>query len=145
MRGRWVHSGAPLGSLGSSAVVGFNLVRLGDRWVHSGAPWGSFSSYRVVGFTRVRPEGRWVHIGARLGSMGDHWVSLGSSGVVGFTWVRPGGVSVYAGSMVFTRVYPGGRWVHPVPLGSLRCTQGVVGFNLGRWVNSGAPWVSLDS
>ena len=30
IHGRWVLSGAPLGSLGSSGVVGFNRVRLGD-------------------------------------------------------------------------------------------------------------------
>ena len=104
-------------------------MRLGGRLVHIGSLGLLGCALRVVGFI----WGRWVHIGARLGSMGDHWVSLGSSGVVGFTRVRPGGVSVYAESMVFTRVYPGGRWVHPVP------------FIRGRWVHSGATRGSLCS
>ena len=79
IRGSSVHSGAPLWSLGSSGVVGFNRVRLGDHWVHSVAPWGSLGSSRVVGFTRVRPEGRWVH----LRSLGSHGVRLWGA------WVHP--------------------------------------------------------
>ena len=52
IRGRWVYSGSPWGSLGSSGVTGFNQVR-----------------HRVVEFTRVRPAGRTVHAGS-LGSLG---------------------------------------------------------------------------
>ena len=43
------------------------------------------------------------------------------------------------------RVCSGVRWVHPGRLGSLWCANGVIGFILGRWVHSGAPWVSLGS
>ena len=52
----------------------------------------------------MSPEGRWVHLGA-------HWGSLVSSRVVGFS-----------------RVCPGGLWVHPVLLVSLGCSLGVDGF-----------------
>ena len=46
-------------------VVGF----IRGRWVHSGSPWGSLGSSWVVGFTRVRYLGRWVHPGL-LDSLG---------------------------------------------------------------------------
>ena len=36
IQGRWVHSDAPLGSLGSFGVVPFIRVRPRVRWVHSG-------------------------------------------------------------------------------------------------------------
>ena len=49
----------------------------------------------------MNPGGRWVHLCA-------HWGSLVLSGVVGFT-----------------RVCPGGGWVHPGLLGSLRCSLGI--------------------
>ena len=45
----------------------------------------------------------------------------------------------------FTRVRPGGRWVHPGSLGSLRCALIIVGFIRGRLVHSGSPWGSLGS
>ena len=109
--GRWVHSGAPLVSLGSSrvaleyalGVVGFIM----DHW----APYGLLRLFEVGGFTRMRPggcwvkpwslgnallgvdfmRGRWVHPGRHSGTpLG----SLGSSGDVGFTRVRPWVVSV---------------------------------------------------
>ena len=43
----------------------------------------------------------------------------------------------------FTRVFTRGLWVHPGSLGSFQCAHEVVGFNFGRWVHSGAPWVSF--
>ena len=54
------------------------------------------------------------------------WGSLGSSGFVHFTRVRPGG-----------------SWVHPGSLGLLEFALGVVGFTQGRSVHSGSPWGSL--
>ena len=61
IRGLWVHSGSPCGSLGSSVVVGFIRVRPSDSW---GARWGSLSTSGVVRFIRVRPWGRCVHSGS---------------------------------------------------------------------------------
>ena len=34
------------------------------RWVQSSAPWGSLDLSGVVGVTCVRPGGRWVHPGS---------------------------------------------------------------------------------
>ena len=73
IRGRCVHSGAPLGSSGSFGVfggcallrvVGFTRVRPGSRrghWVRAGAPWRLSDYFGVDGFTRVRPGCRRVH------------------------------------------------------------------------------------
>ena len=53
---------------------------------------------------------------------------------------------------MLTRVRPGGRWVHPRLLGSLRFAIGVVGFvgfvrvrHGGRLVRSGVRWVHSRS
>ena len=64
MRGRWVHSGAHCGSLGSSGVVGFNQVGLGDPWVHPGRLGSLVCALGVVEFMWVR----WVHSGAPCGT-----------------------------------------------------------------------------
>ena len=45
----------------------------------------------------------------------------------------------------FTRVRPGGHWVHPGYLRSLRCALVIVGFIWGRLVQSSSPWGSLGS
>ena len=46
---RWIHSRS-LGSFGCDlGVVGF----IKGRWVHSGASWGSLGSFGVVGFIGV--------------------------------------------------------------------------------------------
>ena len=125
-------------------VVRLTQVRPGNRWVHSGSPWGSLGSSGVVEFTWVRPGCRCVDmrslgsLGFTLGVVGSFrfgWVysgsplgSLGSSGVAGFTQVGPGSPAVHAESQ-----------------GSLRFPLGVVGFILGRWVHSVSPWGSLCS
>ena len=51
IRGRWVHSGSPSGSLGSSWVVGFTQVRPWLLWVHP-----------------------WWHSSTRSGSLGSSWI-----------------------------------------------------------------------
>ena len=112
MRGRCVHSRSRWGSLGSSGVVGFTLVRAGVRWVHSRSL-GSF----------IRD--RWVHSVSPWGSLSFLWWSLSSTAVVGFTWVLPGD-----------------RWVHPVSIGSIGFALGFVQFIRGRCVHSGSPWGS---
>ena len=56
------------GVVGLSWLVGVvGIIR--GRWVHSGAPSGSVGSSRCVEFTRVLPSGRWVHPES-LGSLG---------------------------------------------------------------------------
>ena len=79
---RWVHSGAPLGTLGSFGVVRFCRVRLEGRLVSLGAVW----------FVRVRTGGSW----AVVGFIRDHWIHLG--------W--PWWSCVHSGTL---RVRPGGR------------------------------------
>ena len=37
----------------------------------------------------------------------------------------------------------GGRWVHPVSLGSLGGALGVVEFICGRWIHWSSPWDSF--
>ena len=60
----WVHP-VPLSSLVYAlGVIGF----IRGRWVHSVSPWGSLGSSGVVRFTRVRPGCRCVHLGS-LGSL----------------------------------------------------------------------------
>ena len=55
--GHWVDSRS-LGSLGFTLwVVGF----IRGRWVHSGAPCGSLGSSGDVSFTQIHPSGRWLH------------------------------------------------------------------------------------
>ena len=49
------------------------------------------------------------------------------------------------GFVQLTRIRPGGSCVHPVSLGSLGFTLGVVGFIRGRCIHSGSPIVSLGS
>ena len=108
------HTGTRSGSSGSSWVIGFTQKRTRCRWVYFDAPWGLLGSCAVVGFMRS----------------GTPWGSLGSSGVVGFSRVRS---SVVVG---FNRVRPGGRWVHPESLGSLRSAMGIVWFIRGPLVHS---------
>ena len=77
--------------MGSSGVVGFTRVRAGGRWIYSGSLCSLGFALWVVGFALgvVRfMRGLWIHLISL-------WGSLGSSGVVRFTRVRPGG-----------------RWVH---------------------------------
>ena len=119
---RWVNQGS-FGSLGSAlGGVGFMRVFgfIGGRWFHSGAPWGSLGSSGVVGFTPVRPGGLWVHLGS-FGSLGSTLValgscaSLGSSEAVGFTRVRHGGRWVHPwllGSRGWFDGYIPRGWVH---------------------------------
>ena len=137
---RWGHTGS-LGLLGfAMAVVGFIRVRPGSRslgfvlgvvgfircrWVHSVSHWGhwvhpvSLGSHRialgVLRFFRSRwgsSFGSFSSSGVCLANLSSPWVSLASLGfalgVVGFTRVRPGGRWVHPG----TRVRPGVRWAH---------------------------------
>ena len=98
---RWVRSGSPWVSLGSSQVVGFGLGVAGFiacRWIRKGILWGPLASSGVIGFTRARPGCRWfysvsfvsfacalVFVGSIRGRrVHSHapWGSLDSSGVV---------------------------------------------------------------
>ena len=79
--GSLVHSGAPLESLGSSAVVGFTLVRPGCRWIHAGSLRSLQFTLGFIGFMRCR----WLHSGS------PRWM-LAAFGVAG---LRPGGRWVY--------------------------------------------------
>ena len=82
-RDRWVHSGAPCGSLGSSGVIWFARVRPWGRWVHPGSLGSLVCAQGVVGFIR----GHWV-LSSLAGSLGSLRYDLG---VVGFTrgrWVH---------------------------------------------------------
>ena len=63
-----------------------------------------------------------------LGSFGCTLGSLGSFGVVGFS-----------------RLPPGGRWVHLKSLGSFVCALRLVGCIRGRCFDSDARWGSLGS
>ena len=87
IRGRWVHLGTPLGSMGSPGVVVFTRMRPGGRWfrlgslrsparalgidefiscrwVSSRAPWRSLCTSGGVTFTCVHPQCRWIHLGS---------------------------------------------------------------------------------
>ena len=81
---RWVDPGSfgflgsALGGVGLMQVVRF----FRGRWVHSGAPWGSLSSSGVVGFTPVRPGCLWVHL-SPFGSLGSTLGALGSYASLG--------------------------------------------------------------
>ena len=44
-------------------VVVFTRVRPEGRWVHKGAPFGSMGLSGIVVFTQVIRGGRWVHPG----------------------------------------------------------------------------------
>ena len=70
-------------------------MRLGDRWVLSGAPWWSLGSSMVVVFTRVRPEGRWIHKGAPFGSMGLSGIVVFTQVIRGGRWVHPGSLGSF--------------------------------------------------
>ena len=138
-------------------VVGF----IAGRWVRSGAPLGSLCSSRVVWFAQVRPQGRWVHdlsfgllgfalciiafIMCRWVRIGAPWGSLGSSGMVGIARMRPGGSLGLYGVVEVTQVHPRVRSVQAGSLGSLLCSLGVVQFFRGRWVHSGARRGPLGS
>ena len=52
IQGGWVHSGAHLGSLGSSGVDVFTRVRPEDHWVHQGSLGSLECALGVVGFIR---------------------------------------------------------------------------------------------
>ena len=56
IQGCWVHIGSPLGSLGSSGVVGFIRVRPGGRWVRSVVGCVHPRSLSLLRFTRC-----WFH------------------------------------------------------------------------------------
>ena len=132
------------GGVGFMRVVG--IVR--GRWVHSIAPWGSLGSSGVVGFTRVRPVRRWVHAASLVSSGVALVYALGFVGFIRCRWVlssAPCGSLRSSVVVGFTRVCPGDRWVHPGSLGSLVCAMGVVEFIRGGWVHSGMPWGSLGS
>ena len=130
---RCVRSSAPLGSLGSSGVLGFIRARSGGPGVHSRTSlWSSLGSLArtlgIVGFS----WGRWVHSRTPCGS-------LGSSGVVEFSRACPGGHWVHSQSLCSLVVAIGVVGVHPGSFDSL--TMGsyeVVAFNhvrrRGRWV-----------
>ena len=138
--GRWVHSG-PL------CLLGFALEVVGsirDRWVHSGSPWVSLGLSGVIAFIRVRAGGRWVHAGS-LGSLGFAlgvvWFALVVVRFMSGRWIHLGSPWWSLGSswvIGFTRISPGGRWVHPRSLDSSEFAMVVVGFIYGRWVQSGS-------
>ena len=112
---RWVHLGAPWGSLRSSVDVGFTRVRPGVRWVHPGSLRSLRCALGVVGFIR----GRLVHSRAHTDGVVFMRV-VGSSDVVGFTLVHHGGHSV-----------------HPESLVSRGCAFQFDGFIMRGWVHSG--------
>ena len=132
IRVRWVHSGSPWGSLGSS---GFPRVHLGrrcvgfirGRLVHTGSCWGSLGSSGVVAFIRVCAWGRWVN----PRSLGSHGFALRIVAFIRARWVHSRSPCVSLGSsgvVGFTRVRPVGRLIHPGSLGSHWDSSGVVGF-----------------
>ena len=132
--GRFANSGSRWWSLGSSWVVGFTRVRAGVGWVHPGSFFHSGSrwvSLGLLGFAQgavaLALEVDWI-IRCRLVNRVSPWGSLGSSGVFGFTRIRPGG-----------------RWVHPGSLDSLGFALGVLAFIRGCWVQSGSRLGSLCS
>ena len=86
---------------------------------------------RIVGFARTCWDFL-VHCPSR-------WELLGSSSVVYFTRVRPGGRWIHPRSCL------GSLWVHRGSLCSLARAVSVIAFILGRWVHSRAPWGSLSS
>ena len=95
--------------------------------VHLRASSGSLDLSGVFGFTLVvlgLIRCRWAHFVRLIRGRWVHsyvpCVSMVSSCVVWFTQVRPWC-----------------RWVHPGKLRSLSCSQGDVGFDLGRWVRLG--------
>ena len=90
-------------------------------------------SSSVVVFTRAHLD---VVVLIQDRSVDSHapWVSLGSFGVVRFTRVRPGGRWVHSRACAPV--------VHPESLGAHAC---VLGFFRGGWVYSHAPWRSFDS
>ena len=114
---RLVHSGAPLGSLGSYAFVSFKRAQPGSRWVHSGSL-GSFRrSLVVIGFICIRlvnwgSFGSFRRVPGVVGLIRVHSHSFRSfgrvQGLVLFIWVR--------------------LWIHSVSFGSLRRALGVDGF-----------------
>ena len=70
IRGRWIHSSLPWGSLGFLGSLKFALGVTGfmrGRWVHSGSSLVPMGSSGVVGFSGVRPGGRWIHWRSRWG------------------------------------------------------------------------------
>ena len=88
-----VRPGDQPGSLGHAhGVIG--LIRF--RWVHSGAPWGSLGSFGralgIVGFNRVRwvySGAPWVHSGSFGRALGFLGFIMNAQGVVGFIQARP--------------------------------------------------------
>ena len=134
----------PLGSFGSSGIVRFTSVPSVGHWVYPPS-FGSLGwalgvgSSRVVRFTLVLPGGRWV-FPVSLGSHGctlwDVGFFLGIWGHSYAPWGSPLRSMGSSGVVCFTRLRPGGRWVHPGSLGSLVYAQGVIGFVSGRWVLS---------
>ena len=66
-RGRWIHWGARLMSLGPFGDACLIGVHPGDSGVRSGSPGSLWCALGVVGFVR----GRWVHSGATCGSSGS--------------------------------------------------------------------------
>ena len=145
---RLVNWGTPLGSLGSSWVIGFIGVRPGGRQIHPGSlgcslgivgfircRWVHFGSSGIAGFIEMLPVNRRVHPGY-LGSLVSAlrvvvfirghtcrpWRSPGSSGFTGYIWERAGGFWVPSGSP-----------------SSLGCTLGVVGIIRRRLVFGVCP------
>ena len=143
IRGRLVHSGAPLVSSGPFVAVGVIPVCPGVvvffqvSWLNSVAHWwscGSFGAFEFIlvpGVCRV-PSGSLGSFVCAHGVFGfvrrcsgAPWWSMDSFGIIRLIWVL----------LV-------GRWVHLGSLCSFGCAMGVVG--LIR-VRSGAPWVSMGS
>ena len=131
----WIYSGS-LGSFGSKLVVVWYIQ---GRWTHSVASLGLLGSFGVVGFIRVRHRGRgfiwghWFHSGAPSGSLGSFWVAR-------FIRVRPGIVVGFirvhlCAAVGFIRVlwvHSGARW------GLFGSFQVIRGRPCGRWVHSGS-------
>ena len=113
--------------------------------VHSWSMGSFVCALEIVGFI----WGHWVSSGALCGSLGSLWV-------VRYIMVCPGGRRVHLGSLagapsgslsVAGLIWSAlgvvgfilGRWINSA------CALGVVGFIWGRWAHSRAPWESLCS
>ena len=117
--GRWVHSCAPWGSLGSS--FGRALGALVFIWVHSGAPLGSSGSPGLFEYS----DGSW----GSCRSLGSR--TLGWSGSFVFVGIISRALWCAFWMVAFIWARPGSRRVHYCSLGSLGRALAVVGAHSG--------------
>ena len=92
--------------------VGFIRAHPGVHWSHLRPLISLLSAVGVVGFTRAHPRGLWDY----PGSLGTLACALVVVGFIRGRWVNsraPWGSFGSDGAVVFTRVRPACRWVHP--------------------------------